>query len=630
MSRVHNARPIHMAGGPADPRAGATGTQDTMLAPRHLPRLAATIGLFTRYGLADFARDQGLAALGKDDQHGPGDNDGDAAATARAFRERLVELGPAYIKLGQVLATRSDLLPPAYIEELETLQDGVEALPFPEVASIIEEELGARLRQLFPSIDVEPLGTASLGQAHAATLRDGREVVVKVQRPDIRGPLADDIEFFHALATFLTDHTATGRRVDLLGILHQLERALADELDYRIEARNGAHFRRRLAAFPHLLVPRVIEGYSTGRVLTTERVRGMKVSEIPPIARTELELGPLAEELTRAYLQQIAVDGHFHADPHPGNIFLVLPTDRNPLTPAEVVTYGGDADGLPESGTRIARDEREALQVAPPAPTFLEPKLALIDFGMTAHLVPSMRDRCVRLLYGLADDQGEDVAEVLIEMGEALPDFDRATYVREINGLVASAHGADVAELEAGALLNNVIGASYQRGLRLPADLTLLAKTLVHLGGVTRALDPTFEPARAVRENVNEIVAARMRSRLNPRLVYRALSEGADLMSALPRRLDAITKRLADNELSAKLEVPQLGVLVDGLQKVANRVFSGLVLAGLIVASAMLLPHRRALGTAGFMIAGAIGLYMVGSILWTDRQAARDRRSRPS
>ena len=595
-----------------------------MLAPRHLPRLASTIGLFTRYGLAEFARDQGLAALGKPDRDDDGDGNGDIEAKARAFRERLVELGPAYIKLGQVLATRSDLLPAAYIKELETLHDDVEPLDFAVVAQIIEEQLGGRLNALFPTIDPEPLGTASLGQAHAAKLRDGREVVVKVQRPNIRNLLADDMEFFHELASFLTQHTAAAKRVDLLGILRQLERALADELDYRIEARNGAQFRRRLATFPRLLVPRIIEGYSTEKVLTAERIRGTKVSEIPPIARTELDLVPLAEELTRAYLYQIAVDGHFHADPHPGNIFLVLPSDPNPQTPAEVVTYGGDVEAIAGT-TRIARAEQEARAIAPSAPTLLEPKLALIDFGMTAHLSPTLRDQCVRLLYGLSDDQGEDVAEVLIEMGEPLDGFDRIAYSREINELVAQAYGSDVSELQAGALLNQVITASYQRGLRLPADLTLLAKTLVHLGGVTRSLDPSFEPAVAIRENIGEIVAERMRSRLNPRLVYRALSEGADLMTNLPRRIDLITKRLADNELSAKLEVPQINVLVEGLQKVANRVFSGLVLAGLIVASAMLLPHRRALGTTGFLIAGALGLYMVGSILWKDRPATKPR-----
>lgn len=590
-----------------------------MLEPRHLPRLAATIGLFTRYGLSDFARDQGLSALGKPDELVDPAHARDEADTARAFRKRLVELGPAYIKLGQVLATRADLLPEAYIRELEHLHDDVEPVPFAEVAAIIEEDVGARLGALFPAIDEEPLGTASLGQAHAATLRDGREVVVKVQRPGIREVLAGDIEFFHDLAQFLTGHTAAGKRVDLQGILRQLERALADELDYRIEARNVAHFRRLLAGFPHLLVPRVIEGYSTERVLTTERIRGTKVSEIPPVARTELDLRVLAEELTRAYLQQIAVDGHFHADPHPGNLFLVMPSDRNPLTPSERVLTGDDEESL-AGRSRIARAEQEAVAVAAPAASVLSPKLALIDFGMTAHLAPQMRDQCIRLLFGLADGQGDDVAEVLLEMGQPLADLDRKRYTRDVSEIVAQAHGASVTEMEAGTLLNRVLASSYQDGLRLPAELTLLAKTLVHLGSVTRALDPTFEPAATMRESVSEVVANRMRDRLNPRTIYRALSEGADLLRTMPRRIDQITKRLADNELSARLEVPQVAVLVEGLQKVANRVFSGLVLAGLIVASAMLLPHRPTLGTTGFVAAGAIGFYMVASILWTDRR----------
>ena len=600
-----------------------------MLSPKHLPRLAATIGLFTRYGLADFAREQGLSALAQEEEKARRENNGeDVEATARAFREKLVELGPAYIKLGQVMATRGDLLPAAYIKELETLHDDVEPMPFHEVARIIEEELGVPLAELFPNINIDPLGTASLGQVHAATLPDGRDVVVKVQRPNIRPLLADDIAFFHELAQFLTNHTEAGKRIDLLGILRQLERALTDELDYRVEARNGAQFRKRLAEFPHLLVPRIIEGYSTDKVLTTERIRGTKVSEIPASFRNDLDLTLLANELTRAYLHQIAVDGHFHADPHPGNIFLVLPTDSNPPTPAEVVTY---TSGETDDGTsRIARAERDALQLAPTAPPLLEPKLALIDFGMIAHLSPSLRDQCVRLLYGLSEDQGDDVADVLVEMGEPLGDFDRSRYQREINELVAQAYGADMSELEAGALLNKVITVSYQRGLRLPADLTLLAKTLVHLGGVTRSLDPAFEPSVAIRENMAEIVAERMRSRLKPSVMFRALSEGADLLGTLPRRIDSITRRLADNELTTKLEVPQINILVEGLQKVANRVFTGLVLAALIVASAMLLPERRLLGTAGFIIAAALGLYMIGSILWNDRRVTKGTASRPT
>src|SRR5262249_21159915 len=190
-----------------------------------------------------------------------------------------------------------------YIEQLTTLQDAVDPIPLEQVETIIEEELGGRLSKLFADFGPEPLGTASLGQAHAASLRDGRPVVVKVQRPNIRQALADDLDFFRELASFLADHTSAGQRMDMIGIVQQLEQALTEELDYRSEARNVAMFRRSLAEFPRILVPRVIERYSTERVITTERVRGRKFSDVSPLTRLEHDFRPVADELTRAYLK---------------------------------------------------------------------------------------------------------------------------------------------------------------------------------------------------------------------------------------------------------------------------------------------------------------------------------------
>jgi predicted unusual protein kinase regulating ubiquinone biosynthesis (AarF/ABC1/UbiB family) len=215
-----------------------------ILSPKHLSRLRATLGLFTNYGLRDFANRQGLLNLeGAGAVGGDAAPSGDSASTARAFRERLVELGPSYIKLGQVLSTRPDLLPQHYIAELEHLQDDVPPMSFEQVEQTIEEELHARISKLFASFEQEPLGSASLGQVHAAELRDGRSVVVKVQRPGLREQLSEDIEFFRELATFLTEHTSAGSRIDLIGVVQQVERALIDELDYRTEARNMASFR---------------------------------------------------------------------------------------------------------------------------------------------------------------------------------------------------------------------------------------------------------------------------------------------------------------------------------------------------------------------------------------------------
>jgi predicted unusual protein kinase regulating ubiquinone biosynthesis (AarF/ABC1/UbiB family) len=410
--------------------------------------------------------------------------------------------------------------------------------------------------------------------------------VVKVQRPNVRERLVEDLEFFRALATFLAEHTATGERMDMVGVVQQLERSLADELDYRIEARNAALFRRNLAEYPRIVVPRVIEAYSTERVLTTERVRGVRVDEISPLTRLEHDFAPVVDELTRAYLEQITIDGHFHADPHPGNVFVLLPSVE------ERASSGGDG----------------CIRVA------------LIDFGMTARLSLAMRERIVSLLLDLADNHGDRVAETLVELGQVLPGFDREAFVHDVAGLVARNYDLAVGEVQTGQVLYALIDAAFERGLRLPPELTLLAKAMFNLDGVTRALEPSYSPIETIRDFGSRIAAERTRRELDPRRLFQLATEGSNLVSALPRRLDVITQRLAANDFETRVHVAQLGPLITALQKVANRIFSGVVLAGLVIASAMLLPHRRALGTTGFVLAAAIGLWMVVTILWSDRR----------
>ncbi len=598
-----------------------------LLAPRYIPRLAAMVGLFTRYGLADFAKQQGILALAPEVGDGTAP-DGDMAERARAFRKRLVELGPAYIKLGQVLSTRLDLLPEAFIKELDHLQDDVSPISFDEVEQTISEEFDARISKLFGSFDETPLGSASLGQVHAATLRDGREVVVKVQRPGIREQLIDDVSFFREVANFLSAHTEAGRRIDMVGVIQQLERALSDELDYRIEARNVATFRRALAEFPRLLVPRVIEAYTSRRVLTTERIRGIKIDEVPRIARIEHDFTKAADELAKAYLKQIAIDGHFHADPHPGNVFVVMPGTDNPKTPAEVVATnrrGTEREALTpltKMESAAQREVAKGMENEPPGPD--EPKLALIDFGMTAHLAGPVRDRVTRMLLDLAENRGGAVAETMIEMGSPIEGFDRQAFVREVAQLVAQHYDLTVGEAKLGRVLYEAINISYSEGLRLPAELTLLAKTLFNLDAISAALDPTYSPVQAVREYGTRLANERANEEMSFRRIFRTASETTNLVSALPHRLDIFTAKLAADEVAFTVNSPQLGSLLRGLQKIANRIFTGLVLTGLLIASGMLLPYRRVLGTWGFIVSAVIGILMVLNIIVTDR-ARRDR-----
>jgi ubiquinone biosynthesis protein len=599
-----------------------------ILSPKHLPRLGATIGLFTRYGLLDFAKQQGLLEI-----QGAPKPEGDAGGEsihekAKAFRERLVELGPAYIKLGQVLSTRPDLLPLAYITELEHLQDDVPEMPFEQVEQTIEEELHARTSKLFASFDDKPLGSASLGQVHAAEMRDGRSVVVKVQRPGLKEQLADDIDYFRQLATFLAAHTAAGSRIDLVGVVQQVEKALVDELDYRTEAKNAALFRKDLVEFSHLLLPRVIDAYTTHKVLTIERIRGIKVDDIPAVSRLDYDYSILAEEFAKAYLHQITVTGHFHADPHPGNVFVVLPGRENPLTPAETVAMNR-RETEREAVTPLTKIEKQAQAENVVAPPREDPKLALIDFGMTAHISDKMKDKVIRLLLSMADHNGDAAAETLIEMGEVTEDFNRNAYVRDASALIAANTDQTIGDTSAGLVLYKLISMAYTHGLKLPAELTLLAKALFNLDAITRELDPQFNPTQAIREYTSEIATKRARRDLSPQRLFQIATETVDLVRALPHRIDIMTQKLASDDFAVRVDAPGLGPLMKGMEKIANRIFTGLVLGGLLVASGLLLQYQRQLGIIGFTVAAAIGLYMVITILITDRKTSKgDRKPR--
>jgi ubiquinone biosynthesis protein len=594
-----------------------------ILSPKHLSRLRATLGLFTNYGLRDFANRQGLLNLeGAGAPGGDGAPTGDSASTAKAFRNRLVELGPAYIKLGQVLSTRPDLLPRQYIEELEHLQDDVPPMSFEQVEQAIEEELHARISKLFASFEQEPLGSASLGQVHAAELRDGRSVVVKVQRPGLREQLSEDIEFFRELATFLTEHTSAGSRIDLIGVVQQVERALIDELDYRTEARNMASFRKMLATFPHILIPRVIDAYTTHKVLTSERIRGVKIDEIPPISRIDYDFSDLADEFAHAYLQQITDSGHFHADPHPGNVFIVLPGRENPRTPAEAAA--DDRRQVVRPGaTAITQSENEAKKLALVAAEPTDPKLALIDFGMTAHLTGTMRDHVVRLLLAMAENNGDAAAEALIESGEAPDEFNRAAYTRDVSAVIARHANQTVEDTPAGVILYEMIAIAFREGLKLPAELTLLAKALFNLDAVTRALDANFNPTQSIREYTAQIANKRAQRDMSPRRLFQMAAETSDLIRALPHRLDILTQKMVSDDFAVRVDTPQLGSLLLGLEKVANRIFTGLVLGGLLVASGLLMAYQRSLGMIGFVLSGALGLWMIFTILIQDRRSRR-------
>ncbi len=556
------------------------------LKPQHLKRYRQLARLMLRYGRADMVRDSGLeAALLEEDrvEARPGE-----AAKAEHLADDLERMGPTFVKLGQLLSTRPDLVPAPYADALARLQDDVEPFPFEEVERIVTAELGVRLSRAFASFDETPLAAASLGQVHRATLRDGRPVAVKVQRPGVRERIVEDLDALGEIADFMDRHTAAGRRYEFGRLLEELRRGVIIELDYRREASHMERLGANLAEFERILVPAAVDGYSTSRVLTMEYVRGKKITSLGPLARMELPGAALAEELFRAYLKQILVDGFFHADPHPGNVFV---TD----------------DG----------------------------RIALIDLGMVGQIAPELQQRLLRMILAVSEGRGEEAAEVAIEIGERRGDFDRAEFVRTAAAATAGFQGT-AREIQVGRMLLEVSRNAAENGLRMPPELAMLGRALLALDQVGRTLDPDFDPNDTIRRNAADVMRQRMLRGASPANAFSGLLEMNDFVQRLPGRLNRALDSFVNNETEVRIRLAEEAWMLAGMQKISNRIATGLVLAALIVGAAMLMriPTRMtlfgypAIAMVLFLLAAAMGFWMVISALLHDVRHDRSTRKK--
>ena len=524
----------------------------------------------TKYARADFVTHTGEEGVEPSERE---------IEEAKAFAADLEALGPTFIKLGQFLSTRADLLPPAYLEALARLQDDLEPFPYADVERIVQEELGVRLSKAFVDFDEEPIAAASLGQVHHATLRGGREVAVKVQRPGIRERVLKDLDALHELAPVFDRFAGPARSVDSARVLDELRHSLVLELDYREEARSMLTIAAQLREFESIIVPLPVEDFSTARVLTMDFVEGVKITAVSPVERTEVDGAALADQLFRAYLQQILVDGVFHADPHPGNVL---------LTP--------------------------------------DHRLGLIDLGMVGRLSPSVQEQLVKMVLAIAEGRGDDAARVAIQLSEKQEDFNEAAMLRAVSAMVSRYQGVALKQLNVGRVMLEIMREGGGHGLRMAPALALLGKTLLNLDEIGRVLDPEFDVNASLRQNANNLMRRRMWKTATPANLWTSAIEVREFAQQLPARVNRILDALAGNDLRLKVEVIDHGSIIDGLQKVANRIALGLVLAALIVGAAMLMRVPTAftiLGYPGvaillFLAAAGGGFWMAWNILFGD------------
>jgi ubiquinone biosynthesis protein len=549
----------------------------------HLQRYKQIAKLMWKYGRSDLVDQMGVDdALTEEERKAP-------AAPGDTLPEQLADdleaMGPTYVKLGQVLASRPDLLPEPYLRALARLQDKVKPFPYEEVEEIVAAELGARISKAFSRFDTTPIAAASLGQVHSAALRDGREVVVKVQRPDIAKQIAEDFEVLQQIAEFLEAHTEMGKRHRLLDVLEEFRVTIKHELDYERESQNLVLMGKNLAEFELLQVPQPVPDYTTRRVLTMDYVRGRKITKLSPIARLDMDGCELAEELFRAYLKQVLVDGFFHADPHPGNVFL---TD----------------DG----------------------------RIALLDLGMVGHITPGMQQTLLKLLIAISEGKSEDAAKVIIEVSETTPEFDAVAFNKRVAQVVFESQGRGINQINVGRTLLDVSRTATELGLFVPSELSLLGKTLLQLDEVGKILDPEFDPNDAIRRNVTELMTKRIHRDATSGSAMKALLDMKDFIGGLPERLNRILDAIGDGAVEVNVRATDANLFMEGLQKIANRITSGIVLASLIIGASLLMRVEtdfRILGYPGlamifFLFALANAIWLLFSIYIQDHR--RDNR----
>lgn len=552
------------------------------LKPHHLKLYQQIAALLLKYGRTDILQD--FAPLETAEAKSLREPRGTVSPSELA--DDLERMGPTFVKLGQILSSRPDLLPEPYLKALSRLQDQVKPFPFEEVEQIIVSELGVRLSKAFTHFEREPLAAASLGQVHKATLRDGRVVVVKVQRPGIRPQILDELQVLDEIATVL-EHTKSGKRYQVQKIFEEFRRTLINELDYQKEASNMSAIADNLKDFPLLKVPRPVLSFTTRSVLTMDYLPGRKITEITPLARLDINGAGLADELFRAYLKQVLVDGLFHADPHPGNVL---------LTPDQ--------------------------------------KIALLDLGMVGRTTTELQEGLVKILLAISEGRGETAAQIAISISEPAEDFHEAEFRKGIAVFIAEQQNNRLKELDVGKAILALTRGAGLSGLYVPAELMMLGKALLQLDEVGKILDPDFNPNESIKQNVSTILNQRMWRAMSPGNLAASMLELKDFVSALPKRVSRILDSVANAELEVKIKAVDVALLLAAFHKIANRITAGLILAALIIGASLLMQVKTSFTLFGypglamlcFMAAAAGGFYLVVAILVRDHRDEKKTR----
>ncbi len=489
----------------------------------------------------------------------------------------LEDMGVTFVKLGQILASRADLLPPDYQVELAKLQDQARPLPVGTVEKAIQEELGAAAAELFGSFETEPLAAGSIGQAHAAILKDGSAVVVKVRRPGALEQVEEDLAILGELAAAASRRWEIAELYDLVGLADEFKQTLMAELDYVREGRNAERFARNFVDDPDVHIPRVSWDTSTARVLTLERIQGLKIDDLAGLEAAGIDRHDLAERAARVILKMVFDDGFFHADPHPGNFF------------------------IEESG-----------------------RIGLIDFGMVGSLDDRTRQQLARLLLGVTSGESERLVDTFLELGVARQRVDRARLSEDLGHLLSRYYGRPLGEMKLGPILEESLEIMRRHRLHLPSSLALLLKTLAMHESLGTALDPNFQITQVLVPYAQRLLLQEFSPTVWARRLGAAGLEAARLGADLPLQLRRLMSEVESGRLEVGMRPQGFEPIVHRFERLANRIVLGILAAAFINGLAILMSVYHPPGwqgwigtvfAVGFLLAAGLGAYVAWGII---------------
>lgn len=547
-------------------------------AARDMGRLNQILGIFIRHGFGDSVRRLGLADRLERAGHAlHWEHAADLARLEPPVQVRLAieELGPTFVKLGQILAGRADLFGPDWIAEFEKLHSRVPAVPLDQLRPQLREDLGGEPEAVFARFDAEPLAAASIAQVHRAQLRDGTEVVVKIRRPGITDTIAADLRLLARLAALAEAELPALKPYRPQQLVRELARSLQRELDLASECRSAERIAMHMADLPWIVVPRVHWAFTKERVNVQDFVDGIPGHETARLEAAGMDRRLLAQRGAQAVLQQIVRDGLFHADPHPGNIFY-LPGNR----------------------------------------------IVFIDFGMIGRLSVRRREELLQLLLGLVERNPQTVADVLLDWTGDDHGVNLGMLETEIEAFVDQYHGAPLAELHIGQMLGDVTAILREHRLGLPSDLALLIKAFITLEGMGRGLDPDFHMTTEALPLLRQLVRARYRPKVVATRAWQSLRGTLAVAEQLPHDISRLLRNARRGRVHVNIDMAHLKRVGDQIDRSANRLAMALVIAALIVGSSIVMTVQGgptlfglpAFGFIGFAGAFTGGLWLVRAI----------------